>query len=186
MNTKPLHPTRRRAAALAATVLLAPWAAARAHGPTPQRIDEQIEVAVPPAQVWALVGDFANFARWNPALSASQADQGNAPGSKRTITFAKGGQAAEELDDYSAAEMSLSYRSGREVDPKVLPASSYSARLRVLPAGSGSRIEFRARAYRADTKNDPAKGQDDAAAVQALQEYIKPALAKAKQALEKG
>ncbi|MEF7613442.1 SRPBCC family protein [Aquincola sp. MAHUQ-54] len=185
MTLRPTAFSRRRAA-LACALLLSPLCAAWAHGPTPQRIDEQIEVAAPPAKVWALVGDFAHFARWNPALAASEADKGNTPGSRRTLRFAQGGQAAEELDDYSAAEMSLSYRSGREVDPAVLPASSYSARLRVLPAGSGSRIEFRARAYRADTRNDPAKGQDDAAAVKALQEYIKPALARAKEALEKG
>lgn len=177
---------RRRCLAVAAAGLLMPWTPAHAHGPTPQRVDEQIEVMAPPAQVWALVGDFANFAQWNPGLSASQADKGNTPGSRRTLTLAKGGQVAEELDDHSAAEMSLSYRSAREVDPRALPASSYSARLRVLPAGQGSRIEFRARVYRADTRNDPAKGMDDAAAQQALQDYIRPALAKAKLMLEKG
>lgn len=157
-----------------------------AHGPTPQKIDEQIVVAVPPAAAWALVGNFANFAAWNPALSGSSADKGNAAESVRTLNFTKGGSVTEQLDEYLAGEMSLSYRSGRTTDPKVLPASSYSARLRVVPDGSGSRIEWRCRAYRADTNNDPAPGLDDAAVVQALRAYIQPALTAAKKKLEGG
>lgn len=164
------------------------WPAApifvRAHGPTPQRIDESIEIAAPPAAVWALVGDFAGFAAWNPALAGSTADKGNTPGSRRTLSMKSGGEVAEELDEHDAAQMSLSYRSARDLDSKVLPASSYSARLRVSPAGSGSKLEWRARAYRADTANEPPPGRDDEAVVKALRAYIQPALQAAKLKLE--
>lgn len=152
-------------------------APADAHGPTPQRIDESISIAAPPAKVWALVSEFGDFAAWNPWLSASKADKGNTVGSVRTLTRAEGGgQLTEDLDDLNAGEMSLSYRSGRTIDPAVMPASSYSARIRVSAEGSGSKVEFRARAYRADTGNDPGKGKDDKAVVQAMKAYIGPAL----------
>lgn len=180
------HPLRRRAWLIGAVSCCA-WLAASpaaAHGPTPQKIDEQIEVAAPPARVWALVGDFAGFAGWNPRLARSSADKGNATGSRRVLTFASGGTISEELDEWSGEDMSLVYRSGRDIDPKVLAVGSYSARLRVVPAGSGSRIEWKARAYRADTGNEPAPGMDDAAAVKALQDYIRPALEAARQKLE--
>lgn len=159
---------------------------AQAHGPTPQRIDESIDVAVAPAKAWALIGNFAGVASWNPTFSASEADKGNTAGSRRVLTLARGGQISEGLDEHSDTEMSMSWRSARDLDPAVLPASSYSARLRVLAAGSGSRIEFRARAYRADTGNDPAKGRDDAAVVQALQSQVRAGLARAKALLEQG
>ena len=177
----PFSPLRRRTlAALAGLAALPAWA----HGPTPQKIDEAVEIAAPPAAVWALVGDFASFSRWNPRLKASEADRANTVGSKRSLTLAQGGSVSEELDEHLPAEMSLSYRSGRAIDPKVLAVGSYSARLRVLPAGSGSRLEWRARAYRADTGNEPAPGQDDAAAVKALRDFMLPALQAAKQRLE--
>ncbi len=175
---------RRRAIACIAALCAAP--AARAHGPTPQKVDEQVEIAAPPAAVWALVGDFGAFAAWHPGLTSSSADKGNAVGSARRLVLAEGGgSVTEELDDYDAAQMSLSYRSGRDLDPKVLPVSSYSARLRVTPAGSGSLLEYRARAYRADTGNEPAAGRDDAAAVVGLRKLMRPALEAAKAKLEK-
>ena len=178
-------PLRMRAGAVIVGPLLAFPAAA--HGPTPQRIDESIEIAAPPQAVWQIVGDFANFANWNPWLSASTADKGNSPGSTRTLTRAEGGgQLTEELDDYQADNMSLSYRGGRKIDPAVLPASSYSARLRVEALGSGSKVSFQARAYRADTGNEAPKGRDDKAVVAAMKAYIGPALRELKTKLEKG
>ena len=171
------------AAGLPAGLLLATPAAA--HGPTPQKIDESIVIAAPPDEVWAIVGDFANFAAWNPWLSASEADKGNTPGSTRTLTRAKGGGTlTEELDDYQPGQRELSYRSGRKLDPQVLPASSYSVRLQVTPEGDGSKVSFRGRAYRADTGNDAPKGRDDKAVIAAMKAYIVPALQKLKAGLE--
>ncbi|MBK1614333.1 MxaD protein [Rubrivivax gelatinosus] len=184
MDTRLPPPCSRRLRAAAAALLASAALGAQAHGPTPQKIDEQIEVAAPPAAVWALVGDFTRFAAWNPVLASSSADRGNTAGSKRTLTLARGGVLTEELDEHQDGEMSMSYRSGRDIDPAVLAVGSYSARLRVLPAGSGSRIEWRARAYRADTGNEPAEGRDDASAVAALQELMRPALAAARERLQ--
>lgn len=179
----PARPAGRRLlAALAALASLA--APAGAHGPTPQKVEAAVEVAVPPDAAWALVGDFAGYARWHPGLRSSEADRGNQAGSTRTLVWADGGRAAEELDELDAARRVMSYRSGRELDPRHLPLSSYTARLRVLPQGAGSRIEWTARGYRADTGNDPAAGRDDASAVRALRAHIEPALARAKALLE--
>lgn len=168
--------------ALALTALTVP--PIHAHGPTPQKIDETVEIAAPPAAVWALVGDFGSLSHWNPRLKASEADQGNTVGSKRNLTLEQGANVSEELDEHLPAEMSMSYRSGRTIDTKALPVGSYTARLRVLPAGNGSRLEWRARAYRADTGNDPPAGLDDATAVQALRDLMLPALHAAKKKLE--
>jgi len=178
-----MSPIARRHVCVALSCLVAaPFV--RAHGPTPQKIDESIEIAAPPAAVWALVGDFARFAAWNPALANSSADKGNVAGSRRSLSLTRGGTLTEELDEYLDAERSMSYRSGRDLDPAVLAVGSYSVRLRVVAAGSGSRVEWRARAYRADTGNDPAAGRDDATAVKALQDFIRPALAQAKKKFE--
>jgi mxaD protein len=159
---------------LSAAVLALSALAAHGHGPTPQKIDESVTIAAPPAAVWAVVGNFADLAGWNPAVTASSADRGNEAGSTRTLTL-PAGQVTEQLDDYDAAAMSMSYRSGTP-DPKVLPASSYSGRLTVKPDGSGSRLGWQVRGYRADTGNDPAAGMDDESAVKALRALMRPGL----------
>jgi mxaD protein len=176
----PLALTRRHWLALMASTAALP---AGAHGPTPQKVDEQIDIAAPPDKVWAAVADFANPG-WNPTVTAAKADKGNAAGSRRSLTLASGGSVIEELDELDAGQRVMAYRSDRTVDPKVLPTSSYTVKLRVLPQGEGSRVEWRARAYRADTGNEPAPGRDDAAAVRALQAHIRPGLAALKQKLE--
>ena len=46
---------------LCATTLIA-----YAHGPTPQKVEEKIEIAAPPEKVWAIVKEFAEDQRLEP------------------------------------------------------------------------------------------------------------------------
>lgn len=162
--------------------LIAPFA--HAHGPTPQKIEESVVINAAPAAVWAVVGDFAGIAKWNPAVKASSADKGSEAGSTRTLTLDKG-KVTEQLDDIDAAGMTMNYRSG-ETDPKVLPASSYSGRISVKAEGSGSKVSWQARGYRADTGNEPPPGMDDESAVKALRGLMRPGLDSLKSGLESG
>lgn len=150
---------------------------ARAHGPTPQKAQERIAIAAPPDRVWALVSAFGDIAKWNPAAKSSSADKGAQVGSVRTIErVAGGGRWTEELDEIDPARMVLGYRSGREIDPAVFPASSYSARMEVAAEGQGSVVTWSARGYRADTTNEPPEGRDDEAVRNALTEWMKSGL----------
>ncbi|MDY0055507.1 MAG: SRPBCC family protein [Methyloversatilis sp.] len=162
--------------------LIAPLA--QAHGPTPQKIDESVTIAAPPDKVWAVVGDFAGIAGWNPSIAESSADKGNDAGSTRTLKLDKG-SVTEQLDDYDAAGMTMNYRSG-DANPAVLPVSSYSGRLTVKAEGSGSKLSWQARGYRADTGNEPPPGMDDESAVKALRALMRPGLDAVKAKLEAG
>ena len=53
---------------------------ASAHGPTPQKVDETIEIAAPPAKVWELVKDFGAISSWSPAVTKSEGTGGNGTG----------------------------------------------------------------------------------------------------------
>jgi mxaD protein len=170
MHASPLA----RLASTSVAVLALCAGAAHAHGPTPQKVEVSVTIAAPPSAVWAAVGNFADFAAWNPAVTRSSADRGNEVGSTRTLTL-PAGEVTEQLDDHDAAAMTMSYRSGR-FDAKVLPVSSYSARLSVKAEGRGSTLRWQARGYRADTGNEPAPGMDDAAAVAALKALMTPGL----------
>ncbi|MGA9599099.1 MAG: SRPBCC family protein, partial [Methylocystis sp.] len=60
-----------RAFVIAATLALAPSFAA-AHGATPQKVVETIEISAPPEKVWAVVGDFADVS-WRPEIERVEA-----------------------------------------------------------------------------------------------------------------
>lgn len=143
-----------------------------AHGPTPQKVEESIEIAAPPDAVWAIVKDFGGIANWNPALTKSEGKGGVDSGATRTITLKNGGQLEEGLDYYSDDEMTYLYRLNKEkVD--VLPVSSYTSEITVKPgADGGSTVKWMGRFYRADTGNEPAPDRNDAAAIKAMKDYI--------------
>ena len=157
--------------------------AAQAHGPTPQKVEETVEIAAPPAKVWEAIKDFGAVADWNPALEKSVGTGGNGTNATRVITFKKGGELQEGLDYYSEQEMSYLYRLSKEkVD--VFPVSSYTAEITVKPAGEGSSVKWVGRLYRADTGNEPAPDKNDAAAVKAMKEYMTTGLAGLKAKVE--
>jgi len=54
----------------AAALLAAAPMLAQAHGPTRQKIAETVEIAAPPAQVWARIGQFHDMS-WRPAVAAT-------------------------------------------------------------------------------------------------------------------
>lgn len=156
-----------------------------AHGPTPQKVVESVEIHVPVDKVWDAIKDFGGVALWNPALTKSEGTGANQPGEKRTLTFANGEQVVEELDAYDAAAHEYSYRMSKE-NVKALPASSYSAVLKLTPAGPGSKLEWKSRLYRGDTGNMPPDELNDEAAVKAMQGFFRSGLDQLKKQLESG
>jgi len=153
-------------------ILCALTTGAHAHGPTPQKVEETIDISAPPEKVWGIIKDFGRIADWNPALTKSEGTGGNGANATRIITFKSGGELQEGLDYYSDNEMTYLYRLGKEkVD--VFPVSSYTAELVVKPgANGGSAVTWKGRFYRADTGNEPAPDKNDAAATKAMKDYI--------------
>jgi len=151
-------------------------APASAHGPTPQKVEESIEIAAPPDAVWNIVRDFGGIANWNPALTKSEGKGGTASGASRVITLKAGGELEEGLDYYSEEEKTYLYRLAKEkID--VLPVSSYSAEISVKPGKDGGSIaSWSGRFYRADTGNEPAPDKNDAAAIKAMKNFINEGL----------
>jgi mxaD protein len=156
---------------LAGLLLTATVLTAHAHGPTPQKVEEKIDIAAPPDKVWGLIKDFGAISTWSPAVTKSEGTGGNGNGATRTITL-KTGELTEGLDYYSEKEMSYLYRLSKEkID--VLPVSSYTAEITVKPgADGGSLVTWVARLYRADTGNEPSPDKNDAAATKAMKAFI--------------
>lgn len=157
----------------ALALLIGPAAPALAHGPTPQKAEEKIAIAAPPAKVWAALKDFGDVS-WNPAVTKVEASGGNAAGATRTITL-KTGKLVEGLDEYNDKEMSYGYRLSTE-NLEALPVSFYSATIAVTPAGEGSEVTWIGRFYRGDTGNFPPENLNDEAAVKAMTGFMQEGL----------
>lgn len=144
-----------------------------AHGPTPQKAEEKITIAAPPAKVWEVLKEFADVS-WNPAITKAEASGGNDTGATRTITL-KTGNLVEGLDEYNDKEMNYGYRLSTE-NLEALPVSFYSATIAVTPAGDGSEVTWIGRFYRGDTSNFPPDNLNDEAAVKAMTEFLQEGL----------
>jgi mxaD protein len=168
---------------LCSALFLLTAGAVEAHGPTPQKVEEKITIAAPPADVWKVVKDFGAIGTWHPTVTDVKVE-GSGNETTRTLTLKSGGQLVDSLDATDDAAMTLDYRL-QNVDIKALPVSSYSMELDVKPAAGGSEVEWISRLYRFDTGNEPAEDQNDETAVKATTEYIKTGLEGLKAKIEK-
>ena len=172
-------------AALAGTTLLAAWpGAALAHGPTRQKVTETLTVNAAPDAVWSKVRDFGALNTWHPAVEACTATDGNKVGSRRTLTLKGGGKVVEELETYSDADKSFSYRM-KEAGP--IPVTNYSSTFTVKPgsAAGTALVEWRGAFYRGFPNNDPPPDKNDEAAIAAVTGIYKTGLGNLKAVVEK-
>jgi hypothetical protein len=173
-----------RRAVLAATLLLLPATAMAAHGTTPLKVVEQIEIDAQPDRVWAVVADFQNW-DWLPGVAGIEGTGGNIPDqAKRKLTMNDGGVIEESLTKFDAERMSLGYHL-ETVDLKRLPATNYSAIVTVRATEGGkSNVEWKGRFYRGYPNANPPPELSDAVAEKAVMELHKANLAALKAKVE--
>ncbi|MFV0367966.1 MAG: SRPBCC family protein [Hyphomicrobiaceae bacterium] len=164
-------------------VILGLAAAAQAHGPTPQRVDETITIAASPEEVWKYVGDFSRIAEWHPKVKSSKVSGGNATGAERELILVDDIKLMEGLDEYDADNKALGYRLNKE-NVDLFPVSFYTAHISVRPADGGSEVEWKGRFYRADTGNFPPDDKNDAAAIAAITDFFQTGLQGLKSKIE--
>lgn len=172
-----------RPLALSLFVLAASVISVSAHGPTPQKADEKITIAAPPAAVWDVFKEFGAIGTWHPGVAKVASEGGNKEGATRTLTLKSGGDIVESIDSYDEKEMSIEYRLLKE-NLDAFPVSFYSNQISVHPAGEGSEVEWTSRFYRADTTNEPPEDKNDAAAVKATTDFFQAGLAGIKAKVE--
>lgn len=69
---------------------------------------QTVELLALPAEVWALIGDFAAFADWHPAGTAVKVET-RGEDTIRTVTIAGGERLVEKLDIEDPDAMTLGY-----------------------------------------------------------------------------
>jgi mxaD protein len=90
-----------------------------------------IDIAAPPDQVWAVLGDLTSVDRWIPGVTAV-----TRTGSGRVCTFDDGHRQEERILDYSPATRSYRY----VIDGAPLPVRDNTGGFTVEDTGGGSRV----------------------------------------------
>lgn len=176
-----MTPSTTRRLLLAAT-LAACAATAGAHGPTRQKVTEQVTIDAPATTVWARIRNFDALKDWHPAVAESPADKGNAEGSVRQLKLKGGGALTETLESWDEAKMRYSYRAK---DGGALPVTNYSSTITVKAEGDTKTVvEWRGAFYRGFPNNDPPPDQNDEAAVKAITGVYQSGLANLKKLVE--
>lgn len=145
---------------------------AYAHGPTPQKTDESIVVSAKPEVVWKKIIEPCAIAQSNTEVRACEIVNEK----QQSITLNNGKKILQEIDEIAEAEMTLSYRLSGDIDMAALPVSSLNGKIKVTPDAAGAKVTWTARYYRAFTGNEPPVGQDDEAAKQAIDAFVKAGL----------
>ncbi|QDC44659.1 SRPBCC family protein [Methylophilus medardicus] len=143
-----------------------------AHGPTPQKTDESIQVNAAADALWQRVSAPCGLAQWHPQVKACETVNDK----QQKITLNNGKQLLQEIDEVSATDMTVSYRLSGDVDLDALPVSSLNGKIKVAAEGAHAKVTWTARYYRAFTGNEPPAGQDDEAAKNAVDRFVKDGL----------
>jgi mxaD protein len=99
------------------------------------RLHNSILIKATPDEVWSVVGDLQATPQWIPGITSADVD-----GELRVCQTADGNEIRERIFDYSAESRTWSY----EQSHVPLPIEESHGTVRVVPNGSGARVEWEA------------------------------------------
>lgn len=171
---------------LFAAMLLLPISAGAANAPSQQKVIREVVIKAEPAKVWAMVKDFGGLHQWHPAAENTtlemRKDDSGAEVQHRLITLKGGGTLLEKLVGATDEDMKLEYR----IVEGVLPVSGYRAIMQVKagPGAGESTVTWTGRFYNMANSVDAKPGEDNAAAVKAVEGVYDAGLPALKKLLE--
>lgn len=150
---------------------------AQGCGPTRLKVSESVTLDMPPAKVWAMVGDFQDVS-WDAGTTGASGTGGNTPDKAKRMVTLKGGSTLEEsLYKYDAQSMSYAYHLDH-VEVTSLPVQNASATLEVVPDGEAkSIVRWKFVFYRNLAPGEGAPDEADDRAKQAVKHFIRDGLA---------
>lgn len=128
------------------------------HGPSRQKIKEQIIIDSNISKVWAVISDFSKF-DWNEDIINVKVE-GNGIGSIRTLTFDKNAEIQQSLEKLLDEKKIISWRI-KKTDPSILPVNSYQATILLKDIDGKTQVTYKAGFYRGYMGNDPPEELND-------------------------
>ena len=167
-------------------LIIAP-ALAFAHGPSRQKVVEEIEINASPDKVWSIISDFCSIQDWHPGIKSCTADNGSKIESVRTIELENGEKIKEKLFKLDVGNKRIQYAMQLEKGRVIpgLPIATHGATMSVSESGSGSKVQWKGAFYRSFPGQQPPPDQTDQACIEAVTKLYKTGLEGIKAAAEK-
>ena len=156
----------------------------QAHGPSRQKVSEEVEINAPADKVWAVVGNFQDGS-WIPVVEKTEGKGGNEVKATRTLTLKGGATVEEELAKYDPGKKTFMYRITK-VDVKTLPVNDYSSTIEVEDTGGKTKVTWKGAFYRGYMNNDPPPDLNDEGSKKAVLGLYKASLDNLKAKIEQG
>ncbi len=168
------------------SILFVP-ALAFAHGPSRQKVVEEIEINAAPDKVWEIIKDFCSIQDWHPGIKSCTADKGSEIDSVRTIELENGEKIQEKLFKLDTESMKIQYAMQLEKGRVVpgLPIATHGATITISENGSGSKIQWKGAFYRSFPGQQPPPELSDAACIEVVTKLYKTGLENIKTLAEK-
>lgn len=165
-------------------VLLLIPALALAHGPSRQKVVEEIEIDAAPEAVWELVKDFCAIQDWHPMVTACESEQGTEEDAVRIITLENGATIKEKLARYYPDRRKFQYMM-MEPNPDAFPINTHGTGITVKDDGSGgSVVQWKGAFYRAFPGPNPPPELSDEAGHKQLSAFYRNGLENLKKLAE--
>jgi hypothetical protein len=117
---------------------------------TALEVSKSVDMPIPAAAAWKVIGDFCGIANWHPAVSKCEPSTKNGI-MTRLLTLKGGGQILEKQLSFDDKAMAYSYAI---IDAGPLPVAHYQSTLSVKPHGVGSTVTW---SGKFDSKGNDAK-----------------------------
>lgn len=159
----------RLAAGLVMACSVAISGAALAHGPARLKTEASVLLNAPVAEVWAVVGNFADPS-WDPSTASFTAPTGAEKGATRERVLQSGATVTEELMKRDEAKHAISTRFVTD-NIEAVKASNYASHITLKEEGGKTRVDWRGAFYRAFPQNEPPADLNDEASTAAVQAH---------------
>ena len=155
-----------------------------AHGPSRQKVVQEVEINAPADKVWGIISDYCSIKDWNPAVTACESDKGSEVDATRTITLENGQQMKEKLVKYNTEGTMYQYML-TEPNIDAMPINTHGATLTVK-AGEGGKtiVEWKGSFYRSFPGPNPPPELSDETATKILTEFYTAGLQNIKKLAE--
>jgi hypothetical protein len=166
------------------TALILLPALSLAHGPSRQKILEEIEIDAAPDKVWALVKDFCSIKDWHPMVTTCKSEQGTVEDAVRVITLENGATIKEQLARYYPDRRKFQYMM-LEPNPDAFPINTHGTGITVKDNGSGGTlVQWKGAFYRAYPGPNPPPELSDEAGHEQLSAFYRSGLENLKRLAE--
>ncbi len=172
--------------AIIGAALLLPLSVGAANAPLQQKVVREVVVKAEPAKVWAVVKDFGGMHHWHPFVADTKQDVRKDENGEelphRVLTLKDGGTILEKQVSAKDDDMKLEYR----IVEGVLPVSGYKSVMQVKagPAAGESTVIWTGRFYNKAYLVDAPKGEDNEAALKAVESVYDAGLPALKKFIE--